>query len=379
MPPLQAALQGARQIGFTVVSITASLIAAFIPLLLMDGVVGRMFREFSATLAIAVALSGLVSLTVTPMLAAHLARHAPRPPGRFARGVDAAMAGLTRGYLWTLRQCCGSAAHGGRHHRPGGADGLALPGDPEGLHPGAGHRPPHRHHPAAADTSFQAMLPTAGTGGRRAAARPGGRRHRLTVGGGNGNASVSYRQDLHQPEAAGGAGQVTAAQVIDRLRRAARPLPGHPGLLRAVQDVSIGGRAGSAHFQFVLLSPIWSGLGNWSERWSSRLRRVPGLTDVSSDQQRAGPGYPADIDRDRRGAARGQHAAVTAALNNSFAQRQVSDHLPQPQPVPGGAGDRAGPAAIPRAGGRHPPQRRRWDPGAALEPRPARRPRRRCR
>jgi multidrug efflux pump len=103
MPPLQAALEGARQIGFTVVSITVSLIAVFIPLLFMGGIVGRLFREFSATLAIAVAISGVISLTVTPMMAGHLARSEPRPPGRLAHGFEAGMDGLTRGYLWSLR------------------------------------------------------------------------------------------------------------------------------------------------------------------------------------------------------------------------------------------------------------------------------------
>ena len=104
MRPLQAALAGARQIGFTVVSITVSLIAVFIPLVFMDGVLGRMFREFSVTLAIAVALSGVVSLTVTPMLAAHMARRAPPPPGWLGQAIERAMAALTRAYVRSLRR-----------------------------------------------------------------------------------------------------------------------------------------------------------------------------------------------------------------------------------------------------------------------------------
>ena len=103
MKPLQAALIGARQIGFTVVSITVSLIAVFIPLLFMGGIVGRLFREFSVVLAIAVAISGVVSLTLTPMMAGHLARNVPHRPGRLGRAIDAGMDGLTRGYLWSLR------------------------------------------------------------------------------------------------------------------------------------------------------------------------------------------------------------------------------------------------------------------------------------
>ncbi len=98
---MQAALEGARQIGFTVVSMSLSLIAVFIPLLFMGGIVGRMFREFAATLSIAVAISAVVSLTVTPMIAAHLGR-TPRGPGRFARLFEAAMDRLIALYIRSL-------------------------------------------------------------------------------------------------------------------------------------------------------------------------------------------------------------------------------------------------------------------------------------
>ena len=102
LPPLRAAIEGARQIGFTVVSMTVSLIAVFIPLLFMGGLIGRLFREFSVVLAVAVALSGLVSLTVTPMLAARLGRAEEAPPGRLARALDAGMAWLTDRYMASL-------------------------------------------------------------------------------------------------------------------------------------------------------------------------------------------------------------------------------------------------------------------------------------
>ncbi len=101
--PRTAALDGARQIGFTIVSITASLLAVFIPLLLMGGPIGRLFREFAVVLAIAITLSAVISLTLTPMMCAHLLRGETRPPGVVGRTLDRGLAGLIAGYSWLLR------------------------------------------------------------------------------------------------------------------------------------------------------------------------------------------------------------------------------------------------------------------------------------
>jgi multidrug efflux pump len=117
---------------------------------------------------------------------------------------------------------------------------------------------------------------------------------------------------------------VTASQVIDRLRRPLASLPGMQVFLRSVQDIGIGGRAGNAQFQFVLLSPDLEGLEVWSEALVQKLRTVPGLTDVSSDQQRAGLVTRLTIDREAAARLGVSVSAVAAALNSSFSQRQVS-------------------------------------------------------
>ncbi len=325
MKPMQAALVGARQIGSTVVSITVSLIAVFIPLLFMGGIVGRLFREFSATLAVAVAISGIVSLTLTPMMAAHLARATPRPPGLLARNFDRGMEALVTGYLWSL-------AHVLRFRRLALLATLGLIGltvwlytvVPKGFFPDQDSGLIIATTRAPPDTSFQAMqrmqeqvvavvLQDAAIAGIGS-----------SVGGGGGNASVSQGRLFISLKPLAERPGITAAQVIDRIRRPLGAIPGIQTFMRAVQDVGFGGRAGNAQYQFVLLSPDLEGLETWSEALVRRLRTVPGLTDVSSDQQRAGLVARLTIDREAAARLGVSVQAIDAALNSAFAQRQVA-------------------------------------------------------
>ncbi|GGC61255.1 acriflavine resistance protein B [Siccirubricoccus deserti] len=325
MKPMQAALEGARQIGFTVVSITVSLIAVFIPLLFMGGIIGRMFREFSATLAIAVAISGVVSLTLTPMLAAHLARAEPPPPGRLSRGIDAAMERLTRGYLWSLGYVL-------RVRRLMLVATIGLVGVtvwlymivPKGFFPEQDTGLIIAATRAAPDTSFQTMLQLQERVVEVMRRDPAIASIASSVGSGNGSVSVSTGRVFISLKPLAERDNVTAAQVIDRLRRPLSTIPGIQTFLRAVQDVAIGGRAGNAQFQFVLLSPDLEGLATWSEPLVQRLRELPGINDVNSDQQRAGLVTRLVIDRDAAARLGVSAQAVTAALNSSFSQRQVS-------------------------------------------------------
>ncbi|MDB5371972.1 MAG: mdtC [Belnapia sp.] len=325
MKPFQAALEGAKQIGFTVVSITVSLIAVFIPLLFMGGIVGRLFREFSATLAIAVGISGVVSLTLTPMMAAHLARSGPYRPGRIIRAVDAAMEAMTNGYLWSLR-------HVLRFRRimlvvTLGLIGLTVwlymivpkgffPDQDTGLVMGTTRGPP--------ETSFQSMQQMQERVVAVVMRDPAVAGIASSVGGGGGNSSVSQGRLFISLKPLAERGNVTANQVIDRLRRLLGSLPGMQVFLRSVQDIGIGGRAGNAQFQFVLLSPDLDGLEVWAEVLVQKLRTVPGLTDVSSDQQRAGLVTRLEIDRQAAARLGVSVSAVATALNNGFSQRQVS-------------------------------------------------------
>ncbi|WP_149535510.1 efflux RND transporter permease subunit [Siccirubricoccus phaeus] len=324
MKPMQAALEGARQIGFTVVSITVSLIAVFIPLLFMGGVVGRMFREFSATLAIAVAISGVISLTLTPMLAAHLAREAPPPPGRFSRAVDRGMEKLTAGYLWSLGYVL-------RVRRLMLVFTVALVGVtawlytvvPKGFVPDQDTGLIMGSTRASPDTSFQAMLQLQEKVVEVLRRDPAIASIASSVGSsGFGGSSSTGRMFISlKPLAERG---VSAQQVIDRLRRPLNAIPGVQAFLRSVQDVQIGGRAGNASFQFVLLAPNLEDLATWSEKLVDKLRTVEGIADVNSDQQRAGLVTRVVIDRDAASRLGISVSGVTAALNGAFSQRQVS-------------------------------------------------------
>ncbi len=325
MKPLEAALVGARQIGFTVVSITVSLIAVFIPLLFMGGIVGRLFREFSATLAIAVAISGVVSLTVTPMMAGRLARSGPYRPGLAIRLVDAGMERMTRGYIWSLR-------HVLRIRRTMLVFTLALIGVtvwlyvivPKGFFPeqdtgliiGTTRAPP--------DTSFQAMQVMQERVVQVLMRDPAVASIASQIGGGGGNSSGNQGRIFVSLKPLAERDNASASQVIERLRRPLNTIPGMQTFLRSVQDIGIGGRPGNAQIQFVLLSPDLEGLETWSEVLVQKLRTIPGITDVSSDQQRPGLVTRLEIDRDAAGRLGVSVAAIASALNSGFAQRQVS-------------------------------------------------------
>ena len=325
MGPLEAALEGARQIGFTVVSITVSLVAVFIPLLFMGGLVGRMFREFSVVLAIAVALSGVVSLTLTPMMAARLARQAPPPPGRFGRAVDRAMDGVTRGYLWSLR-------HALRWRRLMLLATLGLVGAtvwlyvvvPKSFFPEQDTGLIIATTRASADTSYQAMIGLQERVVEVVRRDPAVATVASVVGAGNGNASVSQGRIFLSLKPLAERPGASAEDVINRLRRPLGGIPGVQTFMRAVQDVGIGGRSGNASVQFVLLSPDIEGLQTWSEALVRKLRTLPVVQDVSSDQQNAGLVTRLAIDRDAAARLGVSVAAIASALNSSFSQRQVS-------------------------------------------------------
>jgi multidrug efflux pump len=325
MPPLQAAIEGARQIGFTVVSITVSLIAVFIPLLFMGGLVGRMFREFSVVLAIAVALSGVVSLTLTPMMAARLARRNPPPPGRLGRAVEWVMRGMTDGYLWSLR-------HVLRWRRLMLIPTLGLIGVtvwlytivPKSFFPDQDTGLIIATTRAASDTSYQAMLHLQDRVVSVLRQDPAVASVASAIGAGNGNASVSQGRVFISLKPLAERPGVSADDVISRLRRPLGTIPGIQTFMRAVQDIGIGGRAGNASIQFVLLSPDIAELRTWSEALVRRLRTLPQIQDVSSDQQNAGPVAHLVIDREAAARLGVSIAAITSALNSSFSQRQVS-------------------------------------------------------
>jgi multidrug efflux pump len=325
MKPMEATLLGAQEIGSTVVTISVSLVAVFIPILLMNGIVGRLFREFAVTLSVAIAVSMLISLTATPMMCSRLLRspHEERHGWLYRaseRGFDLILAFYTRTLSWVLR------------HQPltlaVTLGTIALTGYlyvivPKGFFPQQDTGRLTGMIQADQSTSFQAMsglltrfvdairedpdvqMALAFTGG-------GG------MGGGGinqGRTFVTLKENR----------VLTADEVIARIRRGhAAHIPGATLFLQAVQDLRIGGRGSAAQYQFTLQGDNLADLADWAPKMQRAMQRIPGVVDLNSDQQNKG--LEASLAIDRQTAARMgiSTQAIDQTLYDAFGQRQVS-------------------------------------------------------
>jgi len=319
---IDAALLGAREVGFTVVSMTLSLVAVFIPILLMSGIVGRLFREFAVTLSVAILISMVISLTTTPMMCAYVLKpHEAHSPGLFFRLSERGFEALRRGY--------------------GASLGFVL------------------RHPLATMLVFLATVilnihlyvtipkgffPQQDTG--------------RIVGGIRADQSISFqamrqkfrrfmeivRQDPAVESVAGFTGgfstnsgfmfatlkplderKISADQVIARLRPRLAQVPGAQLFLQAVQDIRVGGRQGNAQYQFTLQADSLPELYTWGPRLVEALRQDQSVvTDVDSDQQQRGLQVSLAIDRDAAAKLGVSTRAISQTLYDAFGQRQVS-------------------------------------------------------
>ncbi|HZS85177.1 MAG TPA: efflux RND transporter permease subunit [Stellaceae bacterium] len=326
--PVAAAIKGARQIGFTVVSLTLSLIAVFIPLLLMGGVVGRLFREFAITLSFAVLVSGIVSLTLTPMMCARLlkAEGEERAPGRLFVWSERAFVVLARAHAaalgWVLRHQRGTLvttlltiiATGWLYlFVPKGF----LPQQDPGLLVGTTD--------AAQDISFPAMAERQRAVAAIIAEDPDVIGIDSFVGAGTvnptlntGRVYVNIGTRDQRPDAAG------AAAVIERLHRAVAGVEGMTLHLQSVQDIQIETRAARTQYQYVLQDLDESELRDWTDRLVAALARQPELADVASDQQVAGLQMMVTIDRKAAARYGVTLGAIDQTLYDAFGQRQIA-------------------------------------------------------
>ena len=324
--PMRAALDGARQIGFTVISISLSLVAAFIPLLFMEGIVGRLLREFSVTLVFAIAVSTVVSLTVTPMICAHFVRSGPSPDAtRLDRLVEGVMSWVLRAYARTLDVAL-------RHRFLTMLVMLAtvaatvnlyvktpkgyFPQDDTGLIMGSTR--------AFADISFDAMSKLQQRALEIVLADPAVAGVGSSVGASGFNASVNQGRMFISLKPLSERDGVTTQRVTDRLRRALSGIEGLNVSFFAAQDIRAGARQGRSQYQFTFWSPEFDVLYEWVPKVVERLSQVPGLTDVSTDREQGG--LQATIKINRQSAARlGVDVQdINNALNNAFSQRQIS-------------------------------------------------------
>jgi multidrug efflux pump len=326
LPPYQAALKGARQIGFTVLSISLSLVAAFTPLIFMDGIVGRLLREFSLTLTFAIVVSTIVSLTVTPMICAHYIKQGMSSYAtRFDRLVESLLSRIVTFYTRTLRVVLGFPILTLLVFFATIALTVTLyiktpkgyfPIDDSGFVIGSTR--------ASADVSFQSML---GLQQRvmdivMADSAVQGIGSSIGGGGGRGGANRGFMYITLKPPAERGG--LSTQQVIDRMRRNLEAVPGIKLFMFAAQDIRSGGRQSDSNYQYTLTSTDLDLLQKWAPLVAKRMETVEGITDVSSDRESGGLQLTLSIDRQKASSLGVKVQDIDNALNNAFSQRQIS-------------------------------------------------------
>ncbi len=324
--PMEAAFKGARQIGFTVVSMSLSLIAVFIPLLFMSGLIGRLFHEFAVTVSLAILVSGVISLTLTPMLCSRFLRAEKESDvsGKFSRACE-------RGYEWLLGHYETGLKWVLRHH--GFTLIVALLTMvatvwlyrivPKGFFPQQDTGVLMGTTEAAQDISFPAMAELQQRAAAIVLADPAVATVGSFIGAGAGSSTVNNGRmfiTLKPLEER----KVHADVIIARLRRQLAQVPGINLFLQAVQDIRAGGRLSKAQFQYSLQSSDLGDLGKWSGRLVDKLRDSPLLRDVTSDQQMLGLQMNVVVDRDAASRLGVSAAAIDNTLYDAFGQRQVS-------------------------------------------------------
>jgi len=324
--PMRAALAGARQIGFTVMSISVSLVAAFFPVIFMGGIAGRLLHEFSLTLVYAIAVSTVVSLSVTPMICAHFLRHETQTRRNLLdRAMAGIMGGLQRFYAVTLAVALG--------HRfvtmvvflvtIGATVGLFvitpkgdIPQDDSGFLMAATE--------ANADISFGEMARLQARAAAIVRADPAIASVGSSLGATGFNASMNQGRMFIGLKPLAERGGTTTTDVIDRLRRALRPVAGLAVTMVMQRDVRTGARSGKAQYQFTLWDPDLRELVQWLPKAVDAFHTVDGITDVSTDREQGALELDVKINREAAAQLQVPVANIVNALSDAFSQRQVS-------------------------------------------------------
>ncbi|HUI62028.1 MAG TPA: multidrug efflux RND transporter permease subunit [Steroidobacteraceae bacterium] len=320
--PLQAALQGAREVGFTVLSMSLSLIAVFIPILLMGGIVGRLFREFAVTLSAAILVSLVVSLTTTPMMCARLLRSRDEEPahGRFHHAGERLFDSMQSGYRRTLDWALGHGAFMMLVLSLTIALTIYLyVAIPKGFFPQQDTGRITGSIQADQSISFQAMQSKLRDFVAIVQRDPAVDSVVGFTGGGQRNSGTMFIS--LKPLAVR---RIPADQVIARLRGKLAHEAGASLFLQSVQDIRVGGRASGAQYQYTLQADTTGELRVWEPKVRAALARLRNLTDVNTDAQDKGLQTSLNVDRDAIARLGLNQNLVDATLNDLFGQRQVS-------------------------------------------------------
>jgi multidrug efflux pump len=325
MKPFDAAMKGSKEIGFTVLSMSTSLVAVFIPILLMGGIVGKLFREFAVTLSVAIAVSLLVSLTTTPMLCAHFLKS--RDESRHGRIYRAS----ERGFQWLHNEYSLGLRWVLRHQTlmlciTFGTMLLSVYLYiivPKGFFPQQDTGRLSGQTMAAQDISFPAMRDKQHQLAQITLDDPAVRSVTAFAGGGRNSNNVGFMfialKDLDKRP-----GRVSADQVVSRLRGKLSSVPGAMLYLQANQDIQIGGRGSAAQYQYTLSDENLNELNTWAPRLEAKAKSMPELRDVSTDQQNKGLAANLVIDRDSASRYGITASAIDNVLYDAFGQREVS-------------------------------------------------------
>jgi multidrug efflux pump len=322
MKPYEAAMKGAREIGFTVLSMSTSLVAVFIPILLMGGIVGRLFREFAVVLSVAIGVSLLISLSTTPMMCARFLRTETGKHNRLYRLSENAFNHLLRTYdislCWVLRHqvlillltfgtvCLNVYLF---YQTPSSFFPQQDTGRFSGLIQGD------------QDLSFAAMSQKMRQFTDIVLQDPAVDTVTSFTGGGSGGSTARMFGQLKPLSER----KLTIDQVIARIRSKSARIPGAALYLQAVQDLTVGGRFGGAQYQYTLQADNLSDLNHWATIIMQRLQKVPELRDVNSDQQMHGLQSSVVIDRDTASRLGVAVQDIDNTLGDAFGQRQVSN------------------------------------------------------
>jgi HAE1 family hydrophobic/amphiphilic exporter-1 len=324
MDPLKASLKGSKEVGFTIISISISLIAVFIPLFFMSGPIGLLFREFAVVVSLAIFVSAIVSLTIVPMLCS---RFLPKP------GVHAKEFAINkqfdRLFNWTLKTYI-HYLDLALHHRKivllGAISTFAISivlfmNSPKGFFPEEDIGQIQTTTEASEDISFEAMLKLQDQAAEIVSKDPNVASSISIVGGGNSSGKNTGRIFIVlKPKSE----RAKMSKVMEDLRVKFREIPGLQVYMRPIQNLQIGGRSSKSRYQFTLQSVGFDGVNEWADKLMQKLRTDPMFRDVTSDSQLKGLNVKIDINREKAASAGITIADIRSALYSSYGEKQVS-------------------------------------------------------